>query len=143
MVCVPRVSLKLYEESGNHEIEKHREDRRVQLWLVANACASKPCNNVENAATRRRVPLTSAHGLSDHRTSDGGTRRHRVSAAVQSALQISAVSVRGRYTQQDDRDIKSFADVHEVSADLEATHPARPAACQTALGRAQVSHLLP
>ena len=38
---------------------------------------------------------------------------------------------------------KSFADVREVSADLEATHPARPAACQAAFSRAQASWFLP
>ena len=82
-------------------------------WLVAYAYGTKPCNKVENAATRHRVPLTSAHGLPDHRTSDGGTRCHRVSATVQSALEKSAVSVRERYTQQDDRGLADAADVRE------------------------------
>ena len=38
---------------------------------------------------------------------------------------------------------KSAADVREVSADLETTPPARPAACQTALSRAQAPYPLP
>ena len=37
----------------------------------------------------------------------------------------------------------TFADVREVSADLETTHPARPAACQTALSRAEAPCPLP
>ena len=71
------------------------------------------CENVESERRAHRAPLTSAHGLPGHRTSVGRTRRHRVSAPVQSALQNSAVSVRERYTQQDDRGLADAADVRE------------------------------
>ena len=92
----------------------------------------------------RRVPLTSAHGLPDHQTSAGNTRRHRASVADHSALANSAVSVRERYTQQDERGAADAADVREeVSADLAATPLTRPAACKTVLGRAEAPCPLP
>ena len=51
--------------------------------------------------------------MPDHWTSVGRTQRTCVSAPVHSALQNSAVSVRERYTQQDDRGAAGAADVRE------------------------------
>ena len=51
--------------------------------------------------------------MPDHRTSDGRTRCHRVSAPAQSALEKSDVSVLGRVTQQDSKAIADAADVRE------------------------------
>ena len=83
------------------------------------------------------------HVARDEQTSVavGRTQRTCVSATVHSALKNSALSVRERYTQPDDRASKSFADVREVSADLEGTHPLRPATCQrTELRRHSAEH---
>ena len=81
--------------------------------------------------------------MSDHGTSVGRTPGHVVSAAHTQERCRSLIRVPWSTKESTHNTTKSFADVREVSADLEATSPARPAACQAAFSQAQTPYPLP
>ena len=75
--------------------------------------------------------------------SNPGTRWYVVSAGIAWEHVPKPHTVTVKTYSPFHSDHESFADVREVSADLEATHPARPAACQAAFSRAQAPYPLP
>ena len=102
-----------------------------------------PSDNVESKRRALSCAPRYRHVIRDHGTSVGRTQCMSVSAAHAKKRCRSSIRVPFSIKQSPQSTTKSFADVREVSAELETTHPARPAACQTALGRVQAPYPLP
>ena len=113
------------------------------MRLVAFVYISNPSDNIESKRRAlQRAPGTSRR-MPGHRVVDMRTQHMSVSAHIAKARCKKRNGGTGSSKQSPQITTKSFADVREVSADLETTHPARPAACQTALGQAQAPYPLP